>query len=283
MAGDDAYGATIAKRKLARVLTELRKETGMTANQVCDKLGWGRGKVGRFESNIWRRPEMSDLRDLLRLYGVNDGDQQRLEALAMLARNRPWWRDHPDVFTNEFPGFENDAAAISVYMPLVLPGLVQIPDYIRAHQAVGVKSADWREQSLATRLRRQQILERTDGTAPRLCAVITEASLLYRWGTASQRRSQINHLIALAHRPDVEIRLFRLADGPHPGMASLINIFEFPDPGEPPMVYLENDVAIQEVTEPEDVDAYTETYKRIREAAKDPDSTIAYLNKLRSE
>ena len=33
-------------------------------------LSWGRGKVGRFESNQWKRPEMSDVRDLLRLYNA---------------------------------------------------------------------------------------------------------------------------------------------------------------------------------------------------------------------
>ena len=45
---DDAYGATVAKRRLARRLTELRHESGHTANHVCDVLNWGRGKVGRF-------------------------------------------------------------------------------------------------------------------------------------------------------------------------------------------------------------------------------------------
>ena len=70
---DDAYGATVAKRRLARRLTDLRRSSGHTANHVCDLLDWGRGKVGRFEANHWKRPEMSDIRDLLRVYGVDDG------------------------------------------------------------------------------------------------------------------------------------------------------------------------------------------------------------------
>ena len=68
---DDAYGATAAKRRLARRLTELRQASGHTANHVCDLLDWGRGKVGRFEANQWKRPEMSDIRDLMRVYGVS--------------------------------------------------------------------------------------------------------------------------------------------------------------------------------------------------------------------
>jgi hypothetical protein len=55
---DDAYGATVAKRRLSRRLAELRMDAGYTANHVCDILNWGRGKAGRFEANQWKRPEM---------------------------------------------------------------------------------------------------------------------------------------------------------------------------------------------------------------------------------
>ncbi|HBW20078.1 MAG TPA: transcriptional regulator, partial [Actinobacteria bacterium] len=92
---DDAYGATVAKRRLARRLTELRHESGHTANHVCDVLNWGRGKVGRFEANQWKRPEMSDIRDLLRVYDVSGAEGDELEALAIRARLRGWWRDFP--------------------------------------------------------------------------------------------------------------------------------------------------------------------------------------------
>ena len=120
---DEAYGATVAKRRLSRRLLQLRVQSGYTANHVCDMLNWGRGKVGRFEANQWKRPEMSDIRDLLRIYDVAEGEKEQLEELAIQARARPWWRDYSDIFENEFPGFENDASRIRVFMPLVLPGL----------------------------------------------------------------------------------------------------------------------------------------------------------------
>src|SRR6266702_4077622 len=69
----------------------------------------------------------------------------------------------------------------------------------------------WLERALAARMRRQQILDRTDGTAPRLIAVLTEASLLYRRGSQADRRAQIAHLAAVSRRPNVELRLLRLA------------------------------------------------------------------------
>ena len=133
---DDAYGATVAKRRLSRQLLQLRVRSGYTANHVCDMLNWGRGKVGRFEANQWKRPEMSDIRDLLRVYSVDEAQREEIEDLAIRARARPWWRDHSDIFENEFPGFENDTSKIRVFIPLVLPKLLQTQEYAEAFMKI---------------------------------------------------------------------------------------------------------------------------------------------------
>jgi len=276
---DDAYGATVAKRRLARRLYEMRHASGYTANQVCDLLDWGRGKVGRFEANHWKRPEMSDIRDLLRVYGVNEEVREEIEDLASRARQRPWWREYGDVYQNEFPGFENDATRIRVAMPLILPGLLQTRDYTEAVTRAASIPPTLREKTIEARLRRQQILERADGTMPELIAVITEASLMYRWGTRDERREQIEHLADLSQRPNIRVHIQRFADGPHRGMWSMINIFDFAD-DEPSVVYLETDTAIQEVGNPDEVMVYVEGFSRSRDAALDPLDTTQYLRYL---
>jgi transcriptional regulator with XRE-family HTH domain len=276
---DDAYGATIAKRRLSRRLAELRVATGYTANHVCDILNWGRGKVGRFEANQWKRPEMSDIRDLLRIYDAPPTVHDELEELAIRARARPWWRDYPEIFDNEFPGFENDATRIRVFMPLILPGLLQTPAYVEALMRAGSRPPTWRERALATRLRRQEILDRTGPTAPKLTAVITEASLMYRWGTRTDRYEQVVHLAAMGSRPNVELRIQRFIDGPYPGMHSMINIFGFPD-GEPNLVYMETDYAIEEVSSAESVNTYVQAFGRASEGALEPADTAVFLRQL---
>jgi transcriptional regulator with XRE-family HTH domain len=275
---DDAYGATVAKRRLSRRLAELRTESGHTANHVCDILNWGRGKVGRFEANQWKRPEMSDIRDLLRIYGVDTAAAEDLEELAIRARARPWWRDYTDIFENEFPGFENDAARIQVCMPLVVPGLLQTQDYAEAFMRAGPRPPAWRRKAMETRQRRQQILDRTNGTAPQLVAVITEASLMYRWGSKLERREQIEHLIEMSGRSNVELRIQRFEDGPSPGVSSSINIFDLP--GDEPLVFTETDTAIQEVSRPEEVNLYIQAFGRIRDSAQEPGDTVLYLEHL---
>jgi transcriptional regulator with XRE-family HTH domain len=279
---DDAYGAIVAKQRLARRLAALRARTGLSLNEVSDKLGWSRGRLDRYERNDWRLPDASHVRDLARIYGASDEEREELEDLGRQARERVWWRTYEDVFGkgNEFAGFENDAARISVYMPLVIPGLLQTPAYGRAQLAIGLRSPQWQERAMAARLRRQQILDRSDGTAPRLVAVLTEASLMYRWGTTEDRRAQVEHLAAMSRRPSVEVRLLRFAGGPHPGMISPFNIFDFPDDEDPSVVYLETDTGIQEVTKADEVGAYRQTFTRIRDAAIAPAATRTYLDTL---
>jgi Domain of unknown function (DUF5753) len=276
---DDAYGATIAKRRLSRRLAELRVVTGYTANHVCDILNWGRGKVGRFEANQWKRPEMSDIRDLLRIYDAPSGVQDELGELAIRARARPWWRDFPEIFDNEFPGFENDATRIRVFMPLILPGLLQTPAYVESLMRAGSRPPAWRERALQTRLRRQEILDRTGPSAPKLSAVVTEASLMYRWGTRDDRYEQVVHLAAMGSRPNVELRIQRFIDGPYPGMHSMINIFGFPD-DEPNLVYMETDYAIEEVSSAESVNTYVQAFGRASDGALEPADTAAFLRQL---
>lgn len=276
---DDDYGATVAKRRLSQRLAALRRRSGHTANHVCDMLDWGRGKVGRFEANQWKRPEMSDVRDLLRIYGVEGAERDEIEDLAMRARVRPWWRDYPEIYDNEFPGFENDAVSISVFMPLTLPGLLQTTPYTEALMRTAARPPVWQRRALDTRQRRQEILDRADGTVPRLVAVITEASLRYRWGTNEERREQIEHLAEMNRRPRVELRIQRFEDGPPQGTFSSINIFGLPG-NDPTLVYLETDYSIEEVSRPEEVNTYIRAFGRVRDAALEPTDTTLYLRQL---
>jgi transcriptional regulator with XRE-family HTH domain len=279
---DSSYGAIIAKRQLVGRLAAMRERTGLKLGEVNDKLGWERGRLDRFERNEWRKPDLSAIRDLARIYAASQGELAELEELAAHARERVWWRSYEDVFGkgNEFPGFENDAARISLYLPLVLPGLMQTRAYMEASLAVGPWSAQWRERAREARLRRQQILDRTDGTAPRVVAVITEAALMYQWGTPEDRHAQVAHLAALSARPNIELRLLRFADGLHPAMSSVIDIFDFPDDTDPSVVYLENDTGIQELTKPADVHAYKQVFAQVRDSALAPAATKAYLHQL---
>jgi hypothetical protein len=166
-----------------------------------------------------------------------------------------------------------------VFMPLILPGLLQTEAYIESLLRTGPRPPQWRRKGLEARLRRQEILDRSDGAAPHLSAVITEASLLYRWGTSSDRREQIAHLIELARYPDIELRVQRFQDGPPSGAFSMINLFGFGGQ-DPSLVFVETDYAIEEVSKREAVNGYVQSFKRACDGALDPGDTVDYLEHL---
>src|SRR5260370_33138661 len=137
-------------------------------------------------------------------------------------------------------------------MRLVGPGLLQPPAYIDALLRVGPRPLAWRRRALEARLRRQQVLDREDGTAPGLIAVITEASLMYRWSTRVERCEQVAHLVEMSPRPDVELRIQRFVDGTTTGMLATLDIFDFTG-AEPSALFVEAQLTIQQVTSHEQV------------------------------
>ena len=108
---------------------------------------------------------MSDIRDLIRIYEIEGAEREEIEELAVRCRVRPWWREYGEIFDNEFPGYENDASrhpglhAAGAARPAADPGL-------HGGFSTGPRPPAWRRKARATRLRRQEILDRTDGTAP---------------------------------------------------------------------------------------------------------------------
>ena len=174
---------------------------------------------------------------------------------------------------------ENDATSVRAYMPLVLPGLLQTPAYMEAQLSAGPRVPSWRRRAVEARLRRQEILDRTDGTAPGLSAVITEASLLYRWGSWPDRRAQVEHLAQMSRRHAVDLRIQRFDDGPPTGIYSMVNIFGFPH-DEPSIVFVETDYSIEEVSRPEAVSGYIQSFERACDAALEPGDTTVYLERL---
>jgi hypothetical protein len=195
----------------------------------------------------------------------------------LLACARAWWRDFPEIFASEFPGYENDAVTIRTSAPLILPGLLQTQAYMESMLGTEFRPPAWRRKALSAHLRRQEILNGTHGIA--LSAVITEASLRCKWGPYSDRREQLGHLIEIAGRSNVHLRIQRFDDGPPIGVNSIINIFGF-DGGNPDIVFIETGHAIEEVGSRKLASGHMRSFHDACEGALDPDDTLRYLKRL---
>ena len=112
--------------------------------------------------------------------------------------------------------------------------------------------------------------------------MITEASLLYRWGTHIDRQEQIAHLIDTAAHPGIELRVQCFQDGARRGDFWMINLFGFGGQ-DPSLVFVETDYNIEEVSKRDAVNGYVQSFSRACNGALDPGDTVEYLEHLATQ
>ena len=276
---DEAYGATVAKRRLSRRLLQLRVQSGYTANHVCDMLNWGRGKVGRFEANQWKRPEMSDIRDLLRIYDVADGEREQLEELAIQARARPWWRDYSDIFENEFAGLRERCQpdpgvhAAGPARAAADPGLRR---GLHPHRATAAGLAPpGAGHPVAPAGDPRPARRHRPGADRRDHRGVLAVPVGLAIGAARPDRASGRHQPAPQHRSAYTA----VHRWPAAGSRSAINIFDFAE-GEPSIAFTETDFAVVEVSEPDQVSRYIQSFEKAVDGALEPSDTAIYLRQL---
>ncbi|RAY14673.1 transcriptional regulator [Actinomadura craniellae] len=270
------YSPTIKKRALSRKLVALREQCGMTTSEVCKRLHWSPSKLNYIEKAKWIDPNSDSVADLCELYGVDGADRDALIRLTREARQRGWWRKYNDVFTSELPGFEAGASSIRTFQNTVVPGLLQVPEYIEMITRIaGIEEPAEIKRRTDARLERQKILLR-DQRSCHLHAVVDEHVLL-RIGDKGVRSAQIAHLLKLAQRPNVEVQVIPLEKGLYPGAGETFTCLMFPDSTERDIVYLETTVDGRMLEEPDELERYMVRFDRLRTVAMDFEATRAYL------
>ena len=169
---------TVRQRELGKRLRELRNQHNMTVEEVAENLLCSATKISRLETGA-RRPNPRDVRDLCRLYDLDESTTAELMGLARGAREHSWWTEYEDLGLDPYIGLEQDATAITCFSVYYMPGLLQTADYARAViKAIAPKMApEITQQRVEARMRRQQLLEEDD---PPLYHVLLDESALHR-------------------------------------------------------------------------------------------------------
>ena len=119
---------------------------------------------------------------------------------------RRWDGGYPSWFT-EWVEAERRAISLHTWQPLLIPGLLQTPDYARAlFQAW--RSADSDEeldQLVSARIERQAIFEQPK--PPSLWAVIDEGVLTRCIGSAQTMRDQLEHLMDVSDQYKITVQV----------------------------------------------------------------------------
>jgi len=270
------HSPTVRRRRLSGELRRLRDQAKLTIDDVAEKLSCSASKISRIETgHVGVTPR--DTRDMLKLYGVEPDQLEALVQLAKEARRKGWWHSYNEVFTGAFVGLEAETSSLRAYQALLVPGLLQTEDYMRAVISAARPDATEAhvEKRVKARLARQRLL--TDIDPPRYWAVIDEAVLCRMVGGPKVMHAQLNWLIARASLPHVTIQVLPFNAGAHAGMEGPFLILGFPEQADPDVVYVDNTTAGIYLEEPAEILRYTLMFDHLRAAALAPDDTLTRI------
>ncbi|MFE0640928.1 Scr1 family TA system antitoxin-like transcriptional regulator [Streptomyces sp. NPDC058877] len=115
-----------------------------------------------------------------------------------------------------------EATAIHEFS-IVVPGLLQTAGYARAVMEAGLAGDPTQISGFVDRrLERQAVLDQSD--PPWMMIVLDEASLRRDLGGAPVMREQIEHLLTMGERPNVNIQVLPLKGTPVPGSVALLTL-----------------------------------------------------------
>lgn len=284
----------LRRRRLGTELRRLRETTGLTGDQVVERVGWASAsKLSRLE-NGRSRPDPQDVRALLDLYRVDVTLRDELLTITGEAGDfRGWLRNYP-VMTPQQRGFaelEAGCVEISEYHPLLVPGLLQTPGYarIRIASARDVDEAAGEpdgtediETEVGARLARQSLLTR-GLDAPRYTAILEETALGGRAGPADVLREQLTQLYELAKLPNVTLHVL-----PRDTQASgwylpptAFSLYRFTDPQDPETLAIESAFLNTMSTEAKILNRYKVVFEWLCAAALPASDTLSWLDQAR--
>lgn len=182
------FGRQVRKERCAR---------GWSIHELARRSGIDAGHLSRIENG--KRPPTEELAAAI------DG---------VFPERRGWFGEyHRDSQSWAPPGYRNwaeyetAATSMRVWVGGVLHGLVQTPEYARAHlETVPGVPAEVVTTRLAARLERQQRVLHRDNP-PATWMLVDELALCREVGSAEIMAAQMDHLLAVSGLPDVTVQV----------------------------------------------------------------------------
>ncbi|WP_410664119.1 helix-turn-helix domain-containing protein [Amycolatopsis sp. lyj-84] len=271
-----------SQRRLLAAVREARDALRLTQKEVAEALDWSVSKVIRIENGSVGL-STTDLKALLLHYGITDRD--RVETYVRLAKESKqpgWWDEYRRAFKPEFVrflGLEASAFAIRQFQLLLVPGLLQAPEYVRSLMAKGPNAPDTIERAIEVRLTRQGRLKDLEFQHH----FIIDESVLYRRVTDEDGwRKQLAHLRKVAEQPNVTLQVFPFTAGFLRGMRSSFQLMELSDQVNDYFLVVEQpagDVYFDEAAGADKGAEHLKIFYQLEEAALPPEETPRMIDK----
>lgn len=240
MSEDDEWvvTATVRRWQLTETLRQLREQHGWTMDETVERLNriggkWSTSKISRIETRQ-QGVKSFDVERMLDAYEVTDPNTREwVLGLSERAGERGYWlairKDLPDDF-QQLLHVEATLLAVRQVEMIVVPGLLQTPDYTRALVTGVNPGLDYEviERRVLARMARQRILYRPKPL--RYHVILDETVLTRPLGTPAVMRGQLAKLVDAAEAEHITVQVLPMATGASPAAEGSFSINTLPEP-----------------------------------------------------
>ncbi|ACZ00299.1 helix-turn-helix domain-containing protein [Thermomonospora curvata] len=248
---------------LASHLHFLRVKHGLSCAAVGELVNASRQTVSHWESGL-RKPHEWQVKILDKKYETGT----LLEYLLYHAK-----REHNPSWFADSVEYEGRATEIRIAELSWIHGLFQTEAYARAV----FREADFREidHLVETRMKRRQVLDRED--PPLIWLLLDQGALEQPVGGSSVMYEQLSHLLELAERPNITIRIVPRSAGGHPGRNGSFKIMTV---DREDRVYIEASEGGRLVQDHSEVRSFRVRFERIGDRALPVDASITLIKEV---
>ncbi|MFJ2635489.1 MULTISPECIES: helix-turn-helix domain-containing protein [unclassified Streptomyces] len=261
-----------AWRVIGATVGQFRRASGMSQQRLADEVNLSLDQIASIEQG--RRPLG------LRLARQLDQLLRTSQTLEVAVAEVPQAERYP-LFAQDYMEEEPLALSLMSYETVVVPGLLQTEEYVRAviNQVYPPLSPDEIEERIADRLARLKVFDRKP--PPNMTHVIEESILHRPIGGRTTLRRQIQHLRALADLPFVTIQIMATDCEHHAGLAGPMVLLE--TPAHEHLAYIEGQRVSVLVDDPDEVSVLQQKYGMLRAQALTPEESKRLLDDLLGE
>jgi transcriptional regulator with XRE-family HTH domain len=231
ISADEKPGGSVRRHLVGAALRRYREHLGFGLAEAANVLDCDRSKISRVETGQ-RGIRPRELGDLLTEYGVSEDEQSLLIAITnpRIARCG-WWHEYADITPaahQDLMIIEAFASEILIYDDQQVPDLLQTQDYARAAAETdpGTPEPGTIDRLTEMSVTRQQEIMNDERTM--ITAVIGEAALRQRTGTAAVMRDQLRCLADInSTSPSARLQVLPFDAGTHPKHTAPMSILRF--------------------------------------------------------
>lgn len=228
----------VMKVVLGNQLVRLREAAGVTQGDAAAVLGCTQQKIAHIEAGSGIR--LIELNALLDRYGADEADRaytRDLQAESNRRTKRGAFSTRFRQYLRLLVDMEPSCNRYCSYQALMVPGLLQTEEYMRANARAWRPSLTTEEidRSTVNRLERQRVL---DNAHQQFWFIVDEAALRRTEG-GPVMKNQILKLVETVDRPNVELQVVPFNVGYYMGQGHDYTIFGYDTKPPVDIIYLE--------------------------------------------